>query len=149
MELNEWLAERYTPTDVLALGAVASALFVGTLALGQGIELVPGTEAVGLLVTGGLFLIGFGAAIAYVNQKNRESFYSNTLSVRWDHENGQIVLDESMAIQVRAYSDGLFEPGVASFDYEHLGGGMEGWCVDGGDPEDEDLCLEFSLVEPE
>lgn len=148
MSLNGWLAERYTPSDVLALGAVGSAILVGALALAQGIELVPGTEAIGLIITGGLFLVGFGAAIGYINQKNREAFYGTPLDIRWDHENGQIVLDEAMAIKVRLYEDGLYEPEVETFGYTYLGDGAHGWYVEGDDPENGDLCLDISIGEP-
>lgn len=149
MELNEWLAERYTPMDVLALGAVASATLVGTLALAQSIEIVPGTEPIGLLLGGMLFIAVFGAAIAYMNKKNREVFYGTSLDIRFDHENGQVVLDESVAIKILAYPDGFLSDPVTSFEYENLGDNAEGWFVpDENDPEEDDLYMEITLESP-
>lgn len=145
MTLNEWLASRYTPTDVLALGAVAAALLVGTLALAQGIEIVPGTQAAALLIWGTLFLAGFAGAVAYINQKNRESFYGSALDIEFDHEGGQIVLDEELAIKVRLFPDGVPGTVVESYGFENVGRNAEGWYAGNGD--EGDPYIEVALEE--
>lgn len=148
MKFNDWLAARYTPIDVLALGAVASAIFVGFLSLAQGVEIVEGTEPIGLLVSGSVFLILFGSAIAYINRKNREAYYGTPLTIEWDNENGQIILDESLAIRLLAYPDGFLSDPVTSFSYDNLGDGVHGWYVEGGEGEEE-VYFELCLGDPE